>query len=47
MEEWKEDKSSESTVAFEDDFDAERDLKEIEKLLEESEYEEIISSSEK
>ncbi|KAL7604076.1 uncharacterized protein LOC111919710 [Lactuca sativa] len=47
MEEWKEDKSSESTVAFEDDFDAESDLKEKESLLEKSEYKELTRSSDK
>lgn len=47
MEEWKEDKSSESTIAFEDNFDAEKDLREIERLLEEAEFEELIRISEK
>ncbi|KAL7589726.1 hypothetical protein Lser_V15G37144 [Lactuca serriola] len=47
MEEWKEDKSSEFTYNLEDEFDAERDLKETERILEETEYEEIIKSSKK
>ena len=46
MEEWKEDNSNEQAIALEDNFDAERDLKEIERMLEESEYEEIIRGSE-
>ena len=47
MEELKEDKPSESTCTLEDDFDVERDPQEIERMLEESEYEEIIRRSEK
>ncbi|XP_023758740.2 uncharacterized protein LOC111907172 [Lactuca sativa] len=36
LEEWIEDETSEHMLALEDDFDAERDLKELERLLEES-----------
>ncbi|KAL7599566.1 hypothetical protein Lser_V15G21208 [Lactuca serriola] len=38
MEEWKEDEPSKSTITFEEEFDAERDQMEIERLLEEAEY---------
>ena len=42
MEEWKEDKPNKSTVTFEDEFDGERDLMEIKRLLEEAKYNELI-----
>ncbi|XP_023770931.1 uncharacterized protein LOC111919590 [Lactuca sativa] len=42
MEEWKEDKSNNFSTAFTDDFDAERGIREIERLLEEAEYDEIL-----
>ena len=44
MEEWEEDKPSMSSITFEDEFDAERDLVEIERLLEEAEYNELNRS---
>lgn len=46
LEGWKEDETSEHISTLEDDFDAERDLKELERLLEESKYEELIKSIE-
>ncbi|XP_023746537.1 uncharacterized protein LOC111894678 [Lactuca sativa] len=46
LEGWKEDKSSKSTFASEDDFDAERDLNEIERQLEEREYDELTRNVE-
>ena len=42
MEEWKEDNSKDPAITLEYEFHAERDMKEIERMLEESEYEEII-----
>ena len=46
LDEWKEDETSEHISTLEDDFDAERDLKQLERLFEESEYEELIKSTE-
>ncbi|KAL7594296.1 hypothetical protein Lser_V15G28541 [Lactuca serriola] len=42
LEDWKEEKPSKSTVSFEEGFDAERDLMELERLLEEAEYNDLI-----
>ena len=47
IEEWKEDKSSESPMALGNDFDAERDQKELERLLEELKHEELIRTYER
>ncbi|XP_023770224.1 uncharacterized protein LOC111918840 [Lactuca sativa] len=46
MEDWEENKPSNSATALDDDFDAERDLMEIERLLEEAEYNELIKGAE-
>ncbi|XP_023770778.1 uncharacterized protein LOC111919455 [Lactuca sativa] len=46
MEEWNEDEPNKSTVPLEEEFDAERDLLEIERLLEEAEYNDLIKSAE-
>ncbi|XP_052626821.1 uncharacterized protein LOC128133425 [Lactuca sativa] len=47
LEDWNEEKPSKSTVSFEEEFDAERDLMELERLLEEAEYDDLIRSAEK
>ncbi|XP_023770776.1 uncharacterized protein LOC111919451 [Lactuca sativa] len=46
MEEWEEDKSNNFSTAFKDDFDAERDIREIERLLEEAGYDELLRDAE-
>ncbi|KAL7587001.1 hypothetical protein Lser_V15G38297 [Lactuca serriola] len=46
LEDWKEEKPSKSTVSFEEEFDAEKDLMELERLLEEAEYDDLIRSAE-
>ncbi|XP_023768545.1 uncharacterized protein LOC111917118 [Lactuca sativa] len=46
LEEWKEEETSKHNLTLEDDFDAERDLKELERLLKELEYEEQIKIAE-
>lgn len=46
LESWKEDNSGGFTFLTEGNFDAENDLEELKKLLEESEYDELKKTSE-
>ena len=46
LEDWNEDNPSKSTISFEEEFDAEKDLLELEILLEEAEYNDLIRRAE-
>ncbi|XP_023763696.1 uncharacterized protein LOC111912205 [Lactuca sativa] len=46
LEDWNDDEPKKSTVTFEQEFDDERDLLELERLLEEADYNDLIRSAE-